>query len=356
MVAQTPFKDESRAKQGLPVGGGRSRARALFWDRPTPARAFRILRQQRRGFVPETTTAYPGQVYVASCDGLEAGVFKIGKSTDHFSKRSQALSQPTGVPGFYFPLYRLESHSFDELEKRALAELEAFRLHRRKEFVACPLERVIQTLRNIQRSLDPRAPFSEHYYVPIEEFESELKKLYEELLLDPSPKAWPRICLFLSLSLGLSPREVMLSLEAPAAPLPDSFPGRPLGSHLSWLLEYLRGLLHYGRLPYSGELAWAWTCCLCQAGDDEGQRLCAEVLFEDCERWEWYFRQWEDCLWEGVESLPLLGKIQSRLSLDSPSELCSLIHQKLRDYAAQPESELEAAKPSQSRLRDFHFI
>ncbi|MDQ3230660.1 MAG: GIY-YIG nuclease family protein, partial [Pseudobdellovibrionaceae bacterium] len=79
--------------------------RRFLRDRADPRSPFQVLRNRRKGFLTEWTTSHKGQVYVASCDGLKHGVYKIGKSTDHFSRRSQALSQPTGAPGFYFPVY-----------------------------------------------------------------------------------------------------------------------------------------------------------------------------------------------------------------------------------------------------------
>src|SRR6478736_161758 len=106
--------------------------RRFFKDRAEPGSPFRVLRDHRKGFIPEWTSAHKGQVYVARCDGLKSGVYKVGKSTDHFSRRSQALSQPTGAPGYYFPLYRFESDLFDQLEKDVFHALQAYRLHRRK--------------------------------------------------------------------------------------------------------------------------------------------------------------------------------------------------------------------------------
>ncbi len=323
-----------------------SRARQFLWDRPEPTRPFLILRKRRRGYLPERTPALKGQVYVASCDGLESGVFKIGKSTDHFSKRSQALSQPTGVPGFYFPVYRLETDGFDELEKKALHHLRAFRLHRRKEFLACPLEDIVEKLQSLQRDIAPLQPFSEHFYFAIEDFEEELLRLYESLLLRPGPESWPKICIFLSLTSGLSPREVLVSLQFHSSGLPSAFSGLRPDFHTAWLAEYLRGLMSFEKLPFGRELASLQLCSSYQT----------EELGEECERWDWFFRQWEDCLWEGIESLSLLRRIQSCLMLDSPSLLCALVYRRAREYVLGSSARREDVPCGSLFKRAFHFI
>lgn len=342
MAAQSSLRHEAR----------RTRPRQHFWERAQPSQPFRIVRRRRGGFLPEEASSHKGQVYVASCDGLETGVFKIGKSTDFFSKRSQALSQPTGAPGFYFPVYRLESDVFDELEKKALERLEAFRLHKRKEFVACSLDEIIKTLQHLQHEAAPSEAFSEHFYFPIEEFEAELLCLYDGFLLRPGPEQWPRICLFLSLSSGLSPREIFVALQdgsaTPAAGLVSDFPPR---SPHRWLAEYLLSLMRYERLPYGQELGWLWPCCLCP-----GEGCEVEELSELCERWDWYFRQWEDELWAGVESIGLLRKIHAAVTSESPTQLCASIHQKVWEYKQGRGVDASAFSNRGRRSRDFHFI
>ncbi len=308
--------------------------RRYLKDRADPRSPFQVLRKRRQGFLPEWTTVHKGQVYVASCDGLKDGVYKIGKSTDHFSRRSQALSQPTGAPGFYFPVYRFESDLFDQLEKDIFQTLGVHRLHRRKEFVECPLEQIVKILRRRQRECAPEQAFAEHFYFPIEEFESFATALYQTFLLHPSAQGWPLICIFLSLITGLAPAEVLIRLGHQREPIPPLLGGLIEADDVLWLLAWLRSMMRHGHIPFAEDL------------EDEAL--------------EWSLAWLEERLWDAIHGVPFLRKIQAFSDLPSTESFCFLLHFKTCLYygSKQPEShpDLERAMERMRTRLDFHFI
>jgi hypothetical protein len=308
--------------------------RRYLKDRQDPRSPFQVLRKRRQGFVPEWNTAHKGQVYVASCDGLKDGVYKIGKSTDHFSRRSQALSQPTGAPGFYFPVYRFESDLFDQLEKDIFQTLRAYRLHRRKEFVECPLEQIVKILRRRQRECAPELGFAEHFYYPIEEFEGFITGLYQDFLQQPAPRDWPLICIFLSLITGLAPAEVLIRIGHQRAALPPLLGGLLEADDVLWLIAYIRSLLKHGHVPFAEDL------------EDEAL--------------EWSLAWLEERLWDAIHGSPFLRKIQAFSDLPSTESFCTMLHHKACQYygTERPEThaDVERALERMRTRLDFHFI
>ncbi len=308
--------------------------RRYLKDRADPRSPFQVLRKRRQGFLPEWTTVHKGQVYVASCDGLKDGVYKIGKSTDHFSRRSQALSQPTGAPGFYFPVYRFESDLFDQLEKDIFQTLGVHRLHRRKEFVECPLEQIVKILRRRQRECAPEQAFAEHFYFPIEDFESFITALYQSFLLHPSAQGWPLICIFLSLIAGLAPAEVLIRLGHQREPIPPLLGGLIEADDVLWLLAWLRSMMRHGHIPFAEDL------------EDEAL--------------EWSLAWLEERLWDAIHGVPFLRKIQAFSDLPSTESFCFLLHVKACLYygSERPEAHADVER-AMERMRtrlDFHFI
>ncbi len=308
--------------------------RRYLKDRADPRSPFQVLRKRRQGFLPEWTTVHKGQVYVASCDGLKDGVYKIGKSTDHFSRRSQALSQPTGAPGFYFPVYRFESDLFDQLERDIFQTLGAHRLHRRKEFVECPLEQIVKILRRRQRECAPEQAFAEHFYFPIEDFESFITALYQSFLLHPSAQGWPLICIFLSLITGLAPAEVLIRLGHQREPIPPLLGGLIEADDVLWLLAWLRSMMRHGHIPFAEDL------------EDEAL--------------EWSLAWLEERLWDAIHGVPFLRKIQAFSDLPSTESFCFLLHFKACLYygSERPEAHADVER-AMERMRtrlDFHFI
>lgn len=319
-----------------------SESRRFFRDRSDPSCPFKVQREKRQGYVPEWTPIHKGQVYVASCDGLKKGVFKIGKSTDHFSKRSQALSQPTGVPGKYFPVYRLESDHFDQLEKDIFHILQGYRLHRRKEFVECSLEEIVNALRRCHRQSAPLHTFTEHFYFPIEEFELALATLYRSFLLQPGPKRWPEMCLLLSLLSGLPSHEILIRI-AQGKGIQVALTSIFETNDTLWLQQYLCALMKQGYLPFGYELS--------RALPEEEKDLEAEI-----EKYLWYFDCLEELLWDAVYSCDFLRKVHGSLDASTTAYFCQMIHQKARRYLGMsPNDQPYFLSGTQHKL-DFHFI
>jgi len=308
--------------------------RRFLHDRADPHSPFKVLRNHRQGFLPEWTTAHKGQVYVASCDGLKNGVYKIGKSTDHFSRRSHALSQPTGAPGFYFPVYRFESDLFDQLEKDIFQSLRAHRLHQRKEFVECPLEQIVKNLRRRQREWAPELGFAEHFYYPIDEFESFIEQLYHEFLLHPGPHAWPLMCIFLSLISGLAPADILIRIGHQREELPPLLGGLVEPDDVQWLIAYIRSLLRHGHVPFAEDL------------EDESL--------------EWSLAWLEERLWDAIHAEPFLRKIQAFSDLPSTESFCYMLHHKACQYWGEvlpgAHADLERVLERMRSRLDFHFI